>query len=136
MSNSAPDPKMKRVLIIDDDEFIASMFATKLIQGGFSVSNASNATMGLELAQKCRPDVILLDILMPDIDGFAVLRKLQKHKKTSDIPVIMLTSLSQKDNTKMAMAEGAFAYIVKSGTTPEDTLEIVSRAIKERPLQH
>jgi CheY-like chemotaxis protein len=117
------------VLMIDDDEFIAGLYAHKLTKDGFKVVLAQNGPAGIEAARKLMPDVILLDVIMPEMNGFEVLHRLKKDEKTSRIPVIMLTSLGQQFDVERGLEEGAIAYFVKTKTVPEETTAAVRKAI-------
>ena len=86
-----------KILLIEDDPFLLSMYSTKFEIEKFNVVVADDGEKGLALANKEAPDIILLDILMPKMNGFEVLENLKAVKKTKDIPVILLTNLNQKD---------------------------------------
>lgn len=129
-----PEPQQKRekqglILMIDDDEFIAGLYAHTLTSEGFEVVLAPDGLAGLRLAKELRPDVILLDVVMPELTGFEVLARLKDSAITKDIPVIMLTSLSQDFDLQRGMQTGAFGYLVKTRTIPEETLAEVRKAM-------
>ena len=94
------------------------MYSLKFIKEGFEVVKAVNGETGLEAAKKNQPDVILLDIMMPKIDGFQVLEELKKLSEFSQTPIILMTNLGQAEDIKKGIAAGATDYIVKSENTP------------------
>jgi len=124
--------KKIKVLVIDDDRFLAQIYILTLKKVGYEVLLMENGTDGLEAAKKEKPDAIILDILMPGIDGFQVLRELKKSEKTKDIPVIMLTSLSQKEDEEMGMRGGAQAFLTKSTTLPDDVVKQLKKLLAEK----
>ena len=103
-----------RVLIIDDEEDFRAIAGTCLgILGGVSVSEAENGVIGLEKAEKDQPDVILLDLIMPEMDGITTLHELRKNPKTKDIPVIFMTTKGMFDEFEETKKLGALAVITK-----------------------
>ena len=102
------DGKVK-VLIVDDDAFLSGIYATKLELEGFEVVSARDGEEGLKVAMKEKPALILLDVLMPKLDGFEVLKRLKADAEVKDIPVIMLTNLGQKEDIEKGLADGAVA---------------------------
>lgn len=122
--------KGKKVLIVEDDSVLGSMYKIKFESGGFLVSVATNGADGLSLAKKDAFDIILLDIIMPQVDGFTVLAELKKDPKTKDIPVIMLTNLGTEEDKKKGKDMGAVDYIVKSNLTPTQVSDKVKEIFK------
>lgn len=130
---SAKNAKKKtKILVIDDDRFLAQIYILTLKKVGYEVLLRENGQDGIEAAKKEKPNAIILDILMPGIDGFQVLRELKKSEKTKHIPVIMLTSLSQKEDEEMGMRGGAEAYLTKSTTLPDDVVKQLTRLFEAR----
>lgn len=122
----------KKVLIVDDDEFLLDMYALKFKEAGFMVEVAENGKKAIEKAKAFAPDVALLDVVMPAIDGFEVLTALRKEKGGSpNMKIVMLTNLGQKDDTERGMALGADDYIVKAHFTPSEVVARV-RSILEK----
>lgn len=104
---------MNTVLAIDDDRTTLGLLESQLSSMGYSVSTVSSSVKGIEIAKSFNPDVILLDFMMPVMDGISVLSALRKDKSTKDIPVIMLTSNKEKETVVDAMRHGVVDYIVK-----------------------
>lgn len=104
----------KRILIIDDEEDFCSLVKTGLeTRSDFDVSIATNGKEGIELARMIRPDLILLDVTMPEIDGFQVLEKLKKDKNTVSIPVVMLTARDDIEYKRKAAQLFNEGYLTK-----------------------
>jgi len=120
----------KTILIVEDDTMISAMYQTKLSAEGLEVLVADNGVDGLRLADDKKPDLILLDVIMPQMDGFAVLAELQKNIKTKKIPVILLTNLGTEEDQQKGKELGATDYIVKSSLTPEQVSDKVKKMIK------
>lgn len=129
MATKKIEAKRGKILVIDDDRFLAQIYILTLKKVGYEVILMENGTVGIEAAKKEKPNAIILDILMPGMDGFQVLRELKKSEKTKDIPVIMLTSLSQKEDEEMGMRGGAEAYLTKSTTLPDDVVKQLKRLL-------
>lgn len=121
----APPPKQsKRILAVDDENDVLLIIRTALQSDGYTVMTASNGMDGLALAEDERPDLIMLDLMMPEMDGMEVLRRLKQSEKTSHIPVIILTGVSDRDKIRQALNQGTSYYIVK----PFDYHDLISKA--------
>lgn len=124
------DTPKKKVLLIEDDSFISQMYSMKFRQTGIDFMVARDGAEGLELAKKEKPDLILLDIILPEIDGFEVLRCLKEDPLTRAIPVVMLTNLGQQENIQKGIAMGAKDYIIKAHFTPQEVVEKAQTFLK------
>ena len=107
----------KYVLIAEDDRFIASAYKVKLEKEGFLVRIGIDGDQTLEFARKTKPDLLILDLVMPVKDGFVVLEELKKDIYLKDIPVVVLSNLGQEEDIKRALQLGASSYLVKTDTT-------------------
>jgi len=107
-----------KILIIEDDQTIANMYKASLKQVDYEVAVAADGEEGLTSAVSGRPNLILLDIMLPRMDGFAVLEKIKSDDKIKDIPVIMLTNLGQDEDKERGKRLGAADYWVKADLTP------------------
>ncbi|MDD5031959.1 MAG: response regulator [Patescibacteria group bacterium] len=123
-------PKIK-ILLVEDDPFLLSMYNTKFELESFKVVTAEDGEKGLKLALKELPDVILLDIMLPRMDGFEVLKALKADKRTSRIPVILLTNLSQKEKVKEGLSLGADDYLIKAHFMPSEVVEKIKKLINK-----
>jgi DNA-binding response OmpR family regulator len=119
--------KKTKILLIEDDIFLSSIYGKKFESEGFEMLIALDGEKGLKLALSKKPDLILLDLLLPGIDGFEVLRTLQKNKETQRIPVILLTNLNQKEDIDNGLALGAADYIIKTHFMPSEIVEKVKK---------
>lgn len=121
---------MKNILIIEDDEFLRGLINKKLAAEYFNMLSAIDGEEGLKRAKEEKPDLILLDLVLPKIDGFEILSKLKEDPNTSSIPVIILSNLSQKEDIDKGIKLGAADYIIKAQFTPEEIVEKVKNILK------
>lgn len=121
--------QQKTIMIIEDDAFVMDIYETKLKSEGFEVILASKGMEAMKILEKSEkmPNLILLDIIMPYMDGLEVLKEVQKNSSLRDIPVILLTNLSQKEEVEQGMKLGAKDYLIKSHFTPSEVLEKISQ---------
>jgi DNA-binding response OmpR family regulator len=119
----APAPvKGKKILLVEDDEALASVYVTRLEAEGFIVRRVPNGEDALAAAMETRPDLILLDVMMPKISGFDVLDILRNTPETANMRIIMLTALSQDADKQRAMSMGVDDYLVKSQVVIADVI--------------
>lgn len=118
------------ILIVEDDPFISDMYATKMRTSGFDITVAENGQLGLEAMRSTKFDLILLDVVMPKMDGFEMLEVLKAEEETKNIPVILLTNLGQKDDVERGLKLGAEAYVVKAHFTPAEVIDKVNEVLK------
>ena len=109
---------------------LSSLYDEALCLMGFSVGIAKSGREGLKMIEENKPDLVILDIIMPDGDGFFVLKKIRENQKIKDIPVIMHTNLYNESDKEEALKLGARKYVVKAQTTPKQLAEIVKKIIK------
>jgi len=121
---------MSRILIIEDDAFLSDIYVTRFQRAGFEVYVASDGREGIAAAQEEKPDVILLDIVMPHMDGFEVLRELRSDPSLAKTKIILLTNLGQQEDVEKGMKEGADAYIIKAHFTPTEVVAKVQEVLK------
>jgi len=119
------------ILLAEDDAFVSDIYHTKLTREGYNVILASDGRSALEELKKDIPDLILLDIMMPYMDGMEVLEELKKTEQWKDIPVLLLTNLSEKENVKKALELGAQDYLIKSHFTPSEIFEKIRALLGE-----
>lgn len=119
-----------KVLIVEDDTFLSNIYKTKFDMEGFDVTTADDGEAGLAMAKLKKPDIILLDILLPKMDGFTVLKELKADKEVQNIPVILLTNLGQKDDISKGLEMGAVDYLIKAHFKPSETVEKVRKILK------
>lgn len=120
----------KKVLLVDDDPLIIRMYQNKLSNDGYQVATAFNGEEAFSKIAKEKPDIILLDIMMPKMNGVEVLKKLKSDDATKDIPVIILTNLGDSsEDVESAKKLGALDYVVKSDITLKELSKKVSSVI-------
>jgi CheY-like chemotaxis protein len=120
---------MAKILLIEDDPYVQRMYQRMFGHQNFELIFASNGNQGLELAQKRKPNIILLDILMPGLSGLEVLERLKAEGDTKDIPVFILSNLADETTIDTAKKLGAEEYIVKADFSPEQVVEEVKKYI-------
>lgn len=120
----------KKVLIVDDDKNLRLVLVDKLNISGFEAVGASDGKEGLEKAFKLHPDVILLDVLMPEMNGLEVLENLRNDEWGSKAKVIMLTVLEDMEIVSRAMQSGGFGYLVKTDYSMDQIVEKVKEILK------
>ncbi|GAC1413069.1 MAG: hypothetical protein NVSMB66_4000 [Candidatus Doudnabacteria bacterium] len=120
---------MKKILLVEDEPFLSGMYKTKLGLEGFEVSTAKDGEEALDKIKEEKFDLILLDIMMPKINGFEVLKSIRKdpEKQTANVPVLMLTNLGQKSDIEQGLLLGANDYIVKASFTPAEVVEKINK---------
>ena len=123
-------PPTHKILLVEDDPFLLDMYSTKFQEVGFTISAAQDGDTALVKAQEELPDLILLDIVLPKKDGFAVLKTLKSQSQTAKIPVILLTNLGLDGDVKRGLELGAASYIVKAHFTPTEVVAKVKEILK------
>jgi DNA-binding response OmpR family regulator len=123
---------MKRILVVEDDRFLRKAAEAALRRSGFTVLVAADGEEGLRVARAEIPDLVLLDLIMPGLQGFEVLKLLKAEAATSAIPVIVISNLGQDSDVKNALDAGAIDYLVKANLALDDLVKRV-RTLVEAP---
>jgi len=143
-SNNPPTPSLSAgkaglrrasnttILLIEDDDFLASMYQTKLELENYKVLVANDGEKGLALIKKNQLDLILLDVVLPKINGFEILKQVQKNKILNKIPIILLTNLSQKEDIKKGFNLGAKDYLIKAHFMPSEVINKIKKILKNK----
>jgi DNA-binding response OmpR family regulator len=118
-----------RILLVEDDTFLAGMYVTKLTMEHFQIELATDGEMGLAKAKEMMPDLILLDILLPKMNGFDVLRACKAVPGLKDVPVILLTNLGQKSDVTQGLDLGAADYLIKAHFMPSEVVEKIKKLL-------
>ncbi len=121
---------MKKILIIEDEKILADMYREKFTQAGFKVFTAFEAKEGLILTKKEKPDLIILDILLPRENGIFFLKKLKETPEASSVLVIAFSNYDDPNMKKQAMKLGAKDYLIKTNYTPEEIVNKVRKYLK------
>lgn len=123
---------MAKILLIDDDQALTTVFQTALKNGGFDTVVAYDGKSGLSKAKSEKPNLILLDQVLPDIEGSEVLKTLKADPDTKNITVSMLSNFGQDQLIKSAINAGAVDYILKYQVEPQDVVKKVKELLKEK----
>jgi len=118
----------KKILIIEDEEVMLDLLQRKLINNGYEISIARNGEDGLKMAKEIKPDLILLDIIMPKMNGMEVLEEMQKDKELKSMPVIIISNSGQPVELDKAKKLGAKDWLVKTEFDPQ---EVVDKVVKQ-----
>jgi DNA-binding response OmpR family regulator len=122
---------MKRILFIEDESALQKTLGDILREEGYEMISALDGETGLRLAKEKKPELILLDLILPKISGLEVLKKLKEEKETKDIPVIVLTNLEDIKDVDKAIELGAKTYLVKAQYSLEEVVQKIKKALKE-----
>lgn len=121
----------EKILIIEDDKMLSDMYSLKFTEERYKVVQAFTGLEGLEKAKSEKPDIILLDIILPQMDGFQTIEEIKKDKKLANIPILFLTNLRQEKDVEKGTALGAVGYLVKASFTPAQVLDKVKEILKQ-----
>ena len=119
--------KMSSIAIVEDDQAIAQMYRIKFEDEGYSVQTADNGKAGILLIETMKPDIVLLDIMMPEMNGDAVLEKLRSVPWGKDLKVIILTNMGEQEAPPKLKELGVLAFIVKAEMTPRQVADLVKK---------
>ncbi len=120
----------KKILIIEDDKFLRELIVKKLTKEGYDVSEALDGEEGVKKVKEEKPDLVLLDLILPGIDGFEVLARIKEDPALASIPVIILSNLGQKEDVERGLELGAVDYLIKAHFTPGEIVEKVRATLK------
>ncbi len=120
----------EKILIVEDDKFLRELISQKLVREGYDIAEAIDGEKGIKAVREEKPDLILLDLILPGIDGFEVLTKIKEDPKIAQIPVIILSNLGQKDDIERGLKMGAVDYLIKAHFTPGEIIEKIKTSLK------
>ncbi len=124
------EEEKKKILIVEDDVFISDIYQVKFSQEGYEVVVANNGVEALKKMESFQPDAILLDIIMPHMDGTETLKKIKSEERWKKIPIIMLTNISEKEKISESEKMGIDGYLIKSHFTPSEVFDKVNTLLK------
>jgi DNA-binding response OmpR family regulator len=119
---------MKKILLVEDDPFLIDIYSTKLTESGFKVFISKDGALVLEAAKKNKPDLIVLDIVLPHIDGWQILKQI-KEDELKEMKIIILSNLSQKEEVEKGISLGADKYLIKSDFTPSQVVKEIKKLL-------
>ena len=120
---------MKNILLVEDDPFLVEIYNTKLKDSGFEVDTATDGEECLKKIGEKKPDIILLDIVLPNTNGWEILRKVGKDENLKTVKIIVLSNLSQKEEVDKGMQLGAVKFLIKSHFSPSEVVEEIKKII-------
>ena len=123
--------KAANILIVEDDAFIGGLLQRKFAQEDYGIFSATNAESALETLGQNKINLILLDIILPGMDGLSFLKELKKNPAHKDIPVIITSNLGQPEEIEKGLAEGAIDYVVKANTAPGEIVDKVKSVLNK-----
>jgi len=126
------NPQAPHILIVEDDPALSKLYALKFKNEGFRVSVAVDGATGLQLTAQERPDLILLDMMLPKYSGIEFLEQMQQHLKDVNIPVLALSNLTEKQEADRALKLGVKEYLAKAMNTPEQVVEKVKKYLSTK----
>jgi len=121
----------RKILVIEDDKFLRELISQKLLKEGYDIAEANDGEKGIEAVKKENPGLVLLDLILPGIDGFEVLARIKADPEISEIPIIILSNLGQKDDIEKGLKMGAADYLIKAHFTPAEIIEKIRSVLKE-----
>lgn len=121
-----------KILIIEDDKLLKKVIGKKLIIENYKVIEATDGEEGLKLSESEQPDLILLDLVLPEINGFEVLARLKKNPNTFKIPVIILSNLGDEEKVEKGLELGAADYLIKAHLDPGDIIERIKKVLNKK----
>jgi len=122
------------ILLIEDDKFFRDLVSKKLVESGFDVLMAHDSKEAFEVLEESNPVIIILDLILPGLDGFEILSLIKKDKKTSGTPVIILSNLGQEEETAKAKALGAADFMIKVNFTPDEIVAKIKDVLNKNYL--
>jgi len=120
----------KKILIIEDDKFVRELIAQKLTEEGYEALMTVDGEEGMVQIKEKKPDLVLLDLILPGIDGFEVLSRMKADPNLAQIPVVILSNLGQKEEIERGLKLGAIDYMIKAHFTPREIIEKVNSVLK------
>lgn len=121
---------MKNILLVEDDPFVIDIYITKLREVGFNIDTAENGEEALMKLKEKKPDLLILDIVLPNIDGWELLKKIRTELNFQDLKVVVLSNLSQKSEVEKSLELGVIKYFIKANFTPSEVVGAIKEILK------
>jgi len=122
---------LKKILLVEDDRFILDMYKEKMGKENFEVRCAEDGASAIKIAKEIMPDIILLDVVMPLMDGFETLQAMKQDDKLKNIPIVLLTNLGQRRSVEKGLKIGAADYIIKAHFSPSEVVDKIKNIIEK-----
>ena len=119
----------KLILLIEDDPFLIDIYTKKIKNSGFEVQVAENGSTALKILKEKKPDLILLDIVLPEMEGWEVLRRIKEDKATAALKVVVLSNLGQRGEVEKGLKLGAMKYLIKAQHTPSQVVTEIKKIL-------
>ncbi|MBI2578059.1 MAG: response regulator [Candidatus Wildermuthbacteria bacterium] len=121
---------MVRIVVVEDDKFLRELIVQKLTKEGYDVTEAVDGEIGVQKIKEEHPDLVLLDLILPGIDGFEVLKQVKENPDTAKVPIIILSNLGQQEDVERGLKLGAVDYLIKAHFTPGEIVEKIRTIVK------
>lgn len=122
---------MKNIILVEDDPFLIDIYTLKIKEAGFEVKAIEDGSKALSILEKEKPDLLLLDIVLPNYDGWEILKRVREKKQFQDLPVIILSNLGQKQEVEKGLNLGAVKYLIKAHYTPTEVVEEIKKILNK-----
>lgn len=120
---------MKQILLVEDDPFLIDIYSQKLAKAGFNIEVAKNGESALQSLRKRKPQLLILDIVLPGIEGWEILRKIKKDPRLASLKIVVLSNLGQKEEVEKGLRLGAIKYLIKAHYTPSEVIKEIKKVI-------
>jgi DNA-binding response OmpR family regulator len=120
----------KIILVVEDDKFLRELMVQKLTKEGYNIAEAVDGEDGIKKVKEIKPGLVLLDLILPGMDGFEVLGKIKADPETNQTPVIILSNLGQREDVEKGLSLGAADYLIKAHFTPGEIIEKIKNIIR------
>jgi DNA-binding response OmpR family regulator len=122
---------MNKVLLVEDEPYLTDVYNTKLEKSGFKIKLVNDGNKVIEALEEFKPDILLLDIVLPNVDGWEVLKKIEKKEEFKKLPIIILSNLGQKQEVMKGLNLGATKYLIKAHYTPTEIVAEIKKILNK-----
>lgn len=129
MSELNPSACTSKILLVEDEEFLRRIFKGRLVKEGYAVTDVASAEHALECLAELKPDLIILDLYLPEMNGFECLKRIKADAALKDVPVLILSGLGQEADIRKGLELGAQEYVVKANLSPRELLSKIEKLL-------
>ncbi|MFH1509959.1 MAG: response regulator [Candidatus Nealsonbacteria bacterium] len=122
---------MKKIILVEDDPFLIDIYGTKLKESGFELEIISNGSEVISKVKEIKPDIVILDIVLPQMDGWEILKCLRAEESLKYLKIIILSNLGQREEVDKGIALGATGYLIKAHFTPSEVVEEIKKHLNQ-----